>query len=165
MAEKVTSQEKVLEEFDIEKNVTVISISEGETTFPRITTIGSVLIPPEGRTRLTRNEIISQVQTGNHLLCGTGNGAHATLFIDDAPTRAYLGFDSEDGTVTQNIFSDEKVKEVFALKTQTAFEEACRNTFTSGAEKRALIRAIKRLKINDYARIRFVEDYTGRQVM
>lgn len=164
MAERNVSQEKV-EEFDLEKNVTVISIAECETTFPRITTIGGVLIPPEGRMRLTRNEIISQVQTGNHLLCGDGNGEHATLYIDDAPTRVYLGFESEDGSVLQNAFSEAKVKEVFALKTQNAFEDACRKSFTTHDEKTALIRTIKKLKINDFTRIRFVESYTGMQVM
>ena len=73
-------------------------------------------------TRLSRNEIISQVQNGNRLFTGTdGNGSHATLYIDDAPTRKEIGFDNEDGKDKQVVFNDVAITKVFALKTQSAF--------------------------------------------
>lgn len=165
MAEKMTSQEKNVEEFDLEKNVTIVSIAKSLTGFNRINSIGAVTIPPKGKVRVSRNEILSQVQNNNIHLCGKGNGAHATYYIDDAPTRIYLGFDSEDGTVKQNVFTDEKVKDIFAIKSQPAFENAFNEAFVTDIEKEALMDALQRLKINDYARIRFAEQRTGKTMM
>lgn len=173
-AEKVESADKIdvveqinsaeQEDFNFDKNVTVKSIANWNTGFARVSTIGDVMIPPNGSIRLTRSEIIAQSQVGNVLFNGIdGLGAHATLFIDDAATRIYLGFESEDGSVKQDVFSDAKVKDAFKLSAKS-FEEVCVSTFKTRAEKYALIEAIKRLNLNDYSKIRFVEKYTGYKV-
>ena len=149
-------------ELDLDKKVTVRSIAPWKTTFPRITEMGDVIIAPNGTQRLSRNELIAQHQVGNRLINGVdGNGSHATLFIDDEETRKEIGFDSEDGKTRQNVFSDEVVKKTFDYKSQAAFESHFKETFVTRAEKYAAIDAIKRLKINDYSKIRFVENYTG----
>lgn len=164
MAEK--NIEKVQEEFDLEKNVTIKSIANWETTFQRSTTIGDVVVAPNGSMRLTRNEIIAQVQTANKLFSGNdGQGSHATYYIDDVATRRHLGFESDDGINKQKVFTDDLVKEVFNIKSQASFEEKCKDAFQTRAEKYSLIQAIKRLKINDYTKIRFAEEYTGHKVM
>lgn len=54
----------VEEDFNLEKKVTVRSIAEWTTGFQRIETNGDVTIPPNGTVRLSRGEIISQVQNG-----------------------------------------------------------------------------------------------------
>lgn len=149
-------------ELDLDKKVTVRSIAPWKTTFPRVTEVGDVIIAPNGTQRLSRNEIIAQHQSGNRLFNGVdGNGSHATLFIDDELTRREIGFESEDGKVKQNVFSDELVKKVFDYRTQQAFETHFKESFITRSEKYAAIDAIKRLKINDYNKIRFAEEYTG----
>lgn len=151
-----TENVDIQEELNLDKQVTVKSIAGWKTGFERILSVGDVNIAPNGSVRLTRNEIISQVQSGNKLLGGIdGEGSHATLLIEDAATREYLNFNGE------NVFSDERVKDIFALKSRQAFENACANTFITRAEKYALIQAIKRLKINDYSKIRYIEAYSG----
>ena len=117
---------KVVEEFNLDAKVTVKNIANWAVGFVRLTDgNGDISIAPNGQIRLTRNEIISQVQSGNKLLVGIdGMGSHATLFIDDAPTRVELDFDSEDGKKKQLCFNDELVSKVFSLKTQAAFEKS-----------------------------------------
>lgn len=155
----------VNEELNLDQKVTVKNIAGWSVGFARIDGIGDVTITAEGSTRLSRNEIISQVQNGNRLFTGTdGNGSHATLYIDDAPTRKEIGFDSEDGKDKQVVFNDAAITKVFALKTQSVFEKNLAEIIQTRAEKYAVIQAIKRLKINDYSKIRFVEDYTGFKV-
>lgn len=155
----------VNEELNLDQKVTVKNIAGWSVGFARIDGIGDVTITAEGSTRLSRNEIISQVQNGNRLFTGTdGNGSHATLYIDDAPTRKEIGFDNEDGKDKQVVFNDVAITKVFALKTQSAFEKNLAEIIQTRAEKYAVIQAIKRLKINDYSKIRFVEDYTGFKV-
>lgn len=154
-----------INEFDLDKKVTVRSIAPWKTTFPRVTEAGGVVIAPNGTARISRNEIIAQHQTGNRLFNGVdGIGSHATLFIDDEATRREIGFESEDGKVKQNVFSDDLVKKVFEYKSQQTFESHFKEAFITRSEKYAAIEAIKRLKINDYSKIRFVENYTGYKV-
>lgn len=152
-------------ELNLEQKVTVKNIAGWTVGFARIDSIGDVTITADGSTKLTRNEIIAQVQNGNRLFTGVnGDGSHATLFIDDEATRKEVGFDSEDGKSKQVVFSDEVVKQLFAAKSQNTFQKNLTETIITRAEKYAVIQAIKRLKINDYSKIRFVEDYTGFKV-
>lgn len=152
-------------ELNLEQKVTVKNIAGWTVGFARIDSNGDVTITADGSTKLTRNEIIAQVQNGNKLFTGVnGDGSHATLFIDDEPTRKEVGFDSEDGETKQVVFSDTAVKQMFAAKSQPAFEKSLHETIRTRAEKYAVIQAIKRLKINDYSKIRLVEDYTGFKV-
>lgn len=152
-------------ELNLEQKVAVKNIAGWTVGFARIDSIGDVTITADGSTKLSRNEIIAQVQNGNKLFTGVnGDGSHATLFIDDEATRKEVGFDSEDGKTKQVVFSDETVKQLFATKSQAAFQKSLTETIKTRAEKYAVIQAIIRLKINDYSRIRFVEDYTGFKV-
>lgn len=150
-------------EINLDEKVTVKNLAGWEVSFSRKTEgIGDVLINPNGSYRLSRNEIIAQVQSGNRLFSGTdGLGSHATIFIDDAPTRKEVGFESEDGKTKQKIFSDKLVQKLFGYATQANFENAVQTFIVTRAEKYAIIEAVKRLKLNDYSKIRFIEKYTG----
>lgn len=150
------------EELKLDQKVTVRSIAGWNVGFARIEGFGDLTIAPFGTTRLSRSEIIAQVQNGNRLFTGTdGFGSHPTLIIEDTPTRVELDFESEDGSKKQLVFSDEKMKSLFALKTLNAFKKNFQEAVYTRAEKYAAITAIQRLKLNDYDKIRFVEDYTG----
>lgn len=147
---------------NLDQKVTVKNIAGWSVGFARIDTIGDVTITAEGNTRLSRNEIISQVQNGNKLFTGVdGNGSHATLYIDDAPTRKEVGFDSEDEKNKQVVFNDAAITKVFSLKTQAAFEKNLIEIIRTRAEKYALVKAIKRLRFNDYYKVIFALNYSG----
>lgn len=151
-------------ELNLDEKVTVKNIANWKVGFARIETNGDVTIQPNGTMRLTRSEVIAQVNGGNVLFTGTdGMGSHATLFIDDQPTRVEVDFESEDGKTLQHCFSDEIVKRLFAFN-QTRFENEFADYIKTRAEKYAIVDAIKRLHLNDYAKIRFIENYTGYKV-
>lgn len=155
--------EEVYVELNLDQKVTIRSIAEWETGFSRIVDgNGDVTVVPNGTVRLSRNEIIAQVQSGNRGFTGfDGKGSHATYYIEDAPTRVEVGFETPDGKVKQQIFSDSLIKELFDIKDQADFERAFTTAIVTRAEKVASLPAIKRLGINDYSKIRFVENYTG----
>lgn len=151
-------------ELNLDQKVTVKSIAGWQTGFRSIDG-KDIAISPEGSVRLTRNEIISQVQNNNRLFNGVdGYGSHATLFVDDALTRKEVGFDSEDGTKKQSVLTDTVITNLFKLKSQNDFEARFKEAIVTRAEKYAVIRAVQRLGINDYSKIRFAEDYTGYRV-
>lgn len=144
-------------ELNLETKVTLRSIADWNTGFSRKSDgVGDVMIAPKGTVRLSRNEIISQVQSGNKLISGIdGLGNHATLIIEDEDTRKEVGFEN------QIAFSDDLVKKVFDIDKQEAFEEEFQKAFVTRAEKFAVMEAIDRLGINNYKKIRFAESYTG----
>ncbi len=159
------SKKAVKEELNLDTKVSIKSIADCLTGFSRIESVGDVSIPPNGTYRLSRSEIIAQVQNGNVLFCGIdGQGSHATIFIDDKPTRIEVGFDSEDGKRSQAIFSEQLVKDIFNKKNQAEFESAFKEAFKTRAERRSVMAALKKLGINDYAKIKFAEDYTGHKL-
>lgn len=161
--EKVATIEKEVEEFNLEKKVTVRSIAEWTTGFHRIETNGDVTIPPNGTVRLSRGEIISQVQNGNVLFTGMdGQGSHATLYIEDKPTRIEADFETEDSP--QNVINEDRVKDLFDIKSTSEFEATLKNMVVTRAEKYAIIGIIKKFNFNDYGKVRAVEDYTKLRV-
>lgn len=154
------TQEKTL---NLEEKVTVRNLAGWTVGFARLSDMhGDVSIPAEGTARLSRNEIIMQTQNGNRLFTGTDiRGSHATLYIEDKATRVEVDFESEDGKVKQDVLTDEKVKYLFGLKTDKSFEENLRKTVVTRAEKYALVKMIKRLKFDNYSKMKIVENYTG----
>ena len=155
-------------ELNMETKVSVKSIASWTTGFKRIESNGDVTIPPKGDIRLTRSEIVAQVQNGNRLFTGIDDmGSHATLFVDDEDTRKELGFDSVDEnekTIKQNVLTSDAVKKLFAAKTMKAFEKSLDELIVTKAEKSAIIEIIKKEKLNDYEKIRTVERFTGYRV-
>lgn len=151
---------KKIEEFKPDKKVSVRSIAKWTTGFQRIESNGDVTIPPMGTVRLQASEIISQVQNGNSLFNGTdGQGAHATLFIDDKATRIEANY--EDENTFQKFVTKELIKSIFEEENQKDFEKKIKLNVVTRAEKAFLMSTIESLKLNDYKRIAFCENYTG----
>lgn len=164
----VENEEKTIEpvELNMEQKVTLRNIAGWTTGFRRIEGDGDVTIPPEGTVRVTRSEVIAQVQNGNRLLTGIDDrGSHATLYIDDEPTRIEVDFESKEDKITQQILTIDVVKKLFEYKTIKTFEEKLKEIVVTRAEKYAIIQIIKKEKINDFEKVRIVEKYTGFSVI
>lgn len=156
---------ETFKELNLEEKVTVKNIAGWTVGFKRIESQGDVTIPKEGTVRLTRSEIIAQTQSGNRLFNGTDDrGSHATLYIDDEPTRLEVEFDSIDEKRTQSVLTPELVKKLFDYKTVKSFEDKLKTYVVTRAEKYAIIQIIKKLKLNDFEKIRIVENYTGYKI-
>lgn len=159
MEEKKEAKSKV-EEIRMDEKITVSSIAPWLTGFRRLLTVGDVSVAPSGVIRLSREEVLAQGQSNNKLLTGVdGYGSHATLYIEDEWTRRELGFDSDEKK--QTVLTKELVKTMFEKKTLPAFKRAVEENVVTRAEKFSLLSAIKALKINDYDKIAFCEEYCG----
>ncbi|HHT97427.1 MAG TPA: hypothetical protein GXZ90_06005 [Clostridiales bacterium] len=152
-------------ELNLDTKVTLRNLANWTVGFKRIESNGDCSIPAKGTTRVTRNEVIAQVQNGNKLLAGVDNiGSHATVIIQDAPTRVELDFESEDGKKKQRVLTDDVVKTMFEYKTMKTFEKHLEENVVTRAEKFAIIEYVKNLNLNDYEKIRAVEKHTGLKV-
>lgn len=148
------------EELNLDAKVTVKNLAGWDVTFARLQDgIGDVKIVGNGQQRLSRNEIIAQINNGNKLFTGLDeNGSHATLYIADKETRKWVGFEEEGRP--QEIFTEEMVVNLFKKK-QDDFETELPNRIKTRAEKYALIETIKKLELNDYAKVVYSLKYTG----
>jgi hypothetical protein len=170
-AKKPTTKKTVVEdevsedEFtdtDLEKRVLVKNIAGWDVGFRLRETEGDALITKNSKRRFTRNEIQAQVYNGNNLFSGVdGKGGHATLYIEDAPTRRWLNFETKDEP--QLVFTDDMVKKLFNMPDDT-FKEMLPQYISTRAEKFALMETIERLRLNDFRKIMFCSEYTGHPI-
>lgn len=147
---------------DMNEKIRVKNLCNWSVSFKRINSNGDVFIAPNTAVSLSRDEVYSQIQSGNTMFAGTdGLGSHARIYIMDKDTRVDLDFEDADGKKTQNIVDDNKLKEIFAIKTKAAFEKAVKEFIVTNAEKHKLVEGVHKFKLNEFDKIRFIEDYTG----
>lgn len=148
------------ENFNMDEKVTVINIAPWNVGFPNLTSHGDTVIQPSSKTRMRREEIVEQVNAGNKLIGGLDEyGSHATIIIEDADTRKYLEFDSEDGKRTQNVITKDKVSKWFELKTFESFKKNIESNVVTRAEKQYLLKCIKDLKLDSFEKIQFCQEH------
>ena len=155
----ISNIEDRLRELNMDKKVKIINRAPWNVGFPNRATSGDTSLSPSAETLIRREEIAEQVSAGNKLFGIDAWGSHATIYIDDEDMRKYLEFDSLDGTRQQNVISESKVKELFEIKTQGAFEKAVKEAVITRAEKAFVLKAIDKLKLNDHNKIKFCEEY------
>jgi hypothetical protein len=152
--------ENEIKELNMDEKIEVKNLAGWTVGFARKETIGDVTIPENGSVRLSRSEIISQIQNNNKLFLGIdGKGSHATIYIMDKDTRVEVDFESSDGKRTQQILTEDVVKKMFESKTVKTFESQLNENVITRAEKYAFMALIKKLKLNDYDKIKTAENY------
>lgn len=149
-------------ELNLDEKVSIKNLCEWDLFFKRIEGSGDVKVPRKGVTRITRGEIQAQVYANNSMFSGIdGVGNHAKIFIDDKATRVMLGFEDEKSEQEQHLVTPERIKKILSYKTQKTFEENVKSDIKLDSEKLLLVEEAKRQKLNDYDKIKFIEEYTG----
>lgn len=151
-----------MSDIKLDEKVLVKNLCDWSLYFERVETNGSVRLPRNGKIRLSRAEIQAQVFDNNVMFVGSdGVGSHARIYIDDKDTRILVGFETEDAKEKQQILDTDVVKKLFAYKTQKSFEDNVKKQVKTKAEKNFLVEEAKRQKVNDFEKIKFIEEYTG----
>lgn len=151
-----------MKNISMEERVWVENLCAWDLYFKRLEGHGDVRIPAKGRTRLERLEIQAQVYNKNPFFVGVDEkGSHAKIFIDDKDTRVLVGFESDDTKEEQNILTKKKIEKILNYKTMGTFKKYIKENVVTNAEKAMLIDVAKSIKLNDYEKIQFIEEYTG----
>lgn len=147
----------------MDEKILIKNLCEWNIYFKRINGVGDISLPPKTTVKIDRGEVISQVQTNNVFFVGSdGKGSHARIFIEDKPTRIECGFETEEKE--QEVITESKVKEIFTAKNFNTFKKGIENIAKSHAEKATLVNLVKKLNLNEYDKIKFIEAYTGMEV-
>jgi hypothetical protein len=150
---------------NLKDKITIINLAPWVVAFKRLITNGDVVIPPKGRLTISSEEVMAQIYNRNKLFVGDdGVGSHARIYIDDKDVRIEALFDSEDGSKKQNILLEDDVKSMFELKTLSTFKKHVKDRVESDAEKLLIIELAEKFKINDYDKIKYLEEYTGYKI-
>lgn len=147
----------------MDEKILIKNLCEWNIYFKRINGVGDISLPPKTTVKIDRGEVISQVQTNNVFFVGSdGKGSHARIFIEDKPTRIECGFETEEKE--QEVITESKVKEIFTAKNFNTFKKGIENIAKSHAEKATLVNLVKKLNLNEYDKIKFIESHTGMEV-
>jgi len=121
------------------------------------------IIKSTGTIDLLNREIKLLCDNNNVFFVGLGKGDHARVYVEDDNMRVYVGFDSKDGSRKQNILTPEKCQALFDCKTQKAFESKVKEEIITEHEFDYIMRYVRKSKENDFSKISFLEEYTGKK--
>lgn len=142
--------------------ITVKNLCNWDVHFKLHNTPGDAVILANGTKEMFVSEISSQINNGNAFFIGTdGKGSHAKVYILDEEFRKEVGFDSPDGKEKQVILDDEKCQHILDYKQKAAFEKNVKEHVILNHEKEKIMQVARKLKVNDYDKISFLEEYTG----
>jgi len=125
---------------------------------------GDRKIAANGYLDMLNRDIVSLCNNSNIFFVGTdGRGSNARIYIQNPDLRVYVGFDSQDGKYTQQVLSDELCQEILDSKTQKQFEKTVNDKIISYHEKIHIMNYARKVKLNDFDRISFLEEYCGKK--
>ena len=130
---------------DLSTKVLIDNLCSWPLYFRRSNGFGDVRVPANAKNfaALDLAEVQAQIQLGNTLFVGDGNGDHARLFISDEQQRkALYGLDSIPGEDT-TVLTQDAVKELLAIRGRDAFQKKLDTLVKTSAERKMLIQVAK----------------------
>lgn len=147
---------------NMDSYTTVSNLADNDIYFSLVQG-GDIKIAAKGFRDMLNRDIVSLCNNSNVFFVGTGNGANARIFIQNPELRIYVGFDSIDGKTNQQILTDEVCQEILDSKTQKQFEKVVLEKIVSYHEKVKLINYARKVKLNDFEKINFLELHSGKK--
>lgn len=146
---------------DLDKRSKVTNLCPWAITFTLPNSGGEVRIEGNKSTTINNSELVTMKDNNNVMLCGTGDGNHARLYVDNPDFREYVGFDDVESKHKQFILIPEECKKICELKTDSVFKKHVEEKIVLEHEKAIFMDYCRRTKFNDHNRIVFLEEYTG----
>lgn len=149
---------------DLDKRSKVTNLCPWPITFTLPNSNGELRIEGHKSTTINNGELVTMKDNNNVMLCGTGDGNHARLYVDNKEFREFVGFDSSDGKQKQFILISDECEKICALKTDSAFQKNVEEKIIMEHEKAIFMDYCRKTKFNDYKKIVFLEEYTGLKI-
>jgi len=129
-------------------------------SWKKITSTGDEYIKASASMPIANFEIEAQVESGNVFLGGVDRlGSHAMTYIENEELREQLKFDDKAENRKQLIVDNEKCEYILNLKTFSSFKKNVEETIVTQHEKIKIIEVARKIKLNDYEKIKFLESY------
>lgn len=146
---------------DMDKRSKVINLCPWAISFTLPNSGGEIFLEANNSTTINNSELVTLADNQNVMFCGTGDGNHARVYVDNSEYRKYVGFDDAEGKKVQFVLTTAECAKILELKTDSAFQKNIRDKILLQHEKEIFINYCRKNKLNDYNRILFLEEYTG----
>jgi len=146
---------------DMDKRSKVINLCPWTISFTLPNSGGEILLEGNKSTTINNSELVTLADNQNVMFCGTGNGNHARVYVDNAEYRKHVGFDDTETKTTQFVLTPNECAKILELKTDSVFQKNIMDKILLQHEKEIFINYCRKNKLNDYNRILFLEEYTG----
>lgn len=145
---------------DFDKRSFVKNLCSWAISFRLPNSKADAYLEPNQKLAFNNGDLVTLIENGNVLFCGTGSGNHARLYIENEDLRKYVGFESEDGKEKQFILDDNACQKILDYKTSKAFKEHINSEVIAKHEKNKIMEYARKIKLNDFEKIDFLEEYT-----
>lgn len=146
---------------DMDKRSKVVNLCPWAVSFILPNSNGEVLLEANKSTTINNEELVTLADNQNVMFCGTGDGNHARIYVDNPDYRQYVGFDDPDNKKIQFVLTGDECAKILELKTDSTFEKHVKEKIVLNHEKEIFMSYCRKAKLNDYNRIKFLEEYTG----
>ena len=146
---------------DMDKRSKVINLCPWAISFTLPNSKAEVMLDAHKSTTINNGELVTLADNQDVMFYGTENGDHARVYVDNKEFREYVGFDNLETKKTQYILNDDEFHKLFDLKQEAAFERNVKDKVIMNHEKHNIVEYAKKTKVNDFTRIKFLEEYTG----
>jgi hypothetical protein len=146
---------------DMDKRSKVTNLCSWTVSFKLPNSKAEILLESGKSTTINNAELVSLADNQDIMFYGTGNGDHARVYVDNKDFREYVGFDNVEEKRVQFVLTNDECQKIFDLKTDSVFEKHIKEKVIMNHEKHNIMAYARKVKLNDYGRIKFLEEYTG----
>lgn len=146
---------------DMDKRSKVVNLCPWAVSFMLPNSNGEVLLEANKSTTINNEELVTLADNQNVMFCGTGDGNHARIYVENPDYRQYVGFNDPENKKVQFVLTSDECAKILELKTDSTFEKHVKEKIVLNHEKEIFMSYCRKTKLNDYNRIKFLEEYTG----
>lgn len=146
---------------DLDKRSKVVNLCPWSVSFTLPNSNGEILLDAYKSTTINNEELVTLADNQNVMFCGTGDGNHARIYVENANYREYVGFDNAEQKKVQFVLTTDECAKILELKTDATFQKHVKEKVVLTHEKETFLKYCKKNKLNDYNRIQFLEEHTG----
>lgn len=146
---------------DLDKRSKVINLCPWAICIILPNSKAEILLEANKTKDINNGELVTLADNEDVMLYGTGNGDHARVYVDNKDYREYVGFDNSEEKRTQYVLTNEECQRILDLKTQSSFEKNVSEKVLMRHEKENIMKYARKIKLNDYNKISYLEEYTG----
>lgn len=146
---------------DFDKRSKIVNLCPWTISFALPNSGGEILLEANKTTTVNNGELVALADNQNIMIWGTNYGDHARVYVENPEYRTHVGFDDIESKKVQLVLTSEVCDKILELKTDSAFEKNVKEKVIMLHEKAIFIAHCRKVKVNDYTRIKFIETYTG----
>lgn len=146
---------------DLQKRSSIKNMCPWTVSFTLPISKASVLLGAGKKTSVNNEELVTLTENANVMFAGTGGGNHARIIIENEELLKFVGYISEDGKTRPFVVSDEECQKILDYKTMSAFQQHLQDDIICNHEKAKIIEYARKIKLNDYAKIKALENHCG----